>query len=395
MTSRFETAATAPSMNALFISFGSFSLANRSLIDALMKVRPDIAFETFDVSRALRGNVVAVARCLLGVAAEYGLGSFRSRALLRYRILHSRAFFRTTRRLIRARAAEGRFDLTLQTQSLFNASIEGAPNFVYTDFVATARDDVQWDEGVGRPTEDWLRDEAGIYADAAHVFVFGNRVRKRLIEHYGVPERRASAIGAGSLPARTVNTSTERYARRRILFVGLNWERKGGPELVAAFARLRARLPDVSLTIVGCSPDLDVERCEVLGRQPREKLDEIYQSASCFCMPSKLEPYGIVYAEAMHHGLPVIACQLGDTADMVEDGVSGRLVPPGDVDSLEEALFDILHDPERCRAFGLAGLERSKPFTWENVARKIAAQLPAPATAESTAESASRPAAAQ
>ena len=359
-------------------------MSNENLLAALRAARPDVALDELGVAAAVRRSPGALARVLAGAALEYGPGLFASRARLRYGFMRSGAMDRTARALVRRRAgAQARgLAFTLQTQSLFNAALPGVPNYVYTDHAAlqTAA------EGRAGPSEAWRRAERAIYHDAAHVFTFGSPTRDALVDGYGVPPDRVSVVGGGvRLPA-TVEAGPEAYGRRRVLFVGVEWERKGGPELLAAFRALRRRMPDATLTVAGCAPEIRDEGCEVLGRLPREAVDDLYRACSCFCMPSRVEPYGLVYAEAMSHARPVVATTVGAVRDIVADGETGHLVPPGDVDALAGALERVLGDPAHARALGLAGRARAGRFTWPAVAEAIAGRLPVPApTAAPTA----------
>lgn len=396
-------AASAPQRGggrALLATFGGFSFSNDGLVAGLNAARPDLAIETFDVAAAIRRDPAALLRCVAGAMAEYGPATLRSKARLRYRVLRSGALYRMARRLIAERVARGRFDLTLQTQSLFNAAVPGIPNYVYTDHVARQRGADAWSGGTGRPSDAWLDLERAIYDDAAHVFVFGSPARRVLTRDYGIAPDRVSVVGGGAPPATRVDATPQAYARRRILFVGLDWERKGGPELLRAFAAVRARLPDATLTVVGSRPEGPLpEGCEALGRQPREALDALYRDCTCFCMPSRLEPYGIVFLEAMHHARPVVATRTGAIPDIVSENETGLLVPVGDADALAHALLAVLGDPERARRMGATALERARGrFTWDAVGAAVAARFPAPAsaTASATASGAApRPAAAE
>lgn len=360
----------------LFVTFGNFSLSNTRLIEALEARHPNVMFNSFDISAEMRRRPLMMARCLFATVREYGLGSLRSRTRLRYRFLRSCGFFDAAHRLIAEKVATDGVDFTLQTQSLFDAASAGVPNIVYTDHVATARLNQSWDSGTGRPSARWLALEKTIYDNAEHVFVFGNSIRRQLIETYGRHPETVSAIGAGALPAVDPDTNPARYAAPNILFVGVEWDRKGGPELIAAFEKLRARLPGATLTIIGVTPVITVEGCEVLGRVPREELDHYFRTCSCFCMPSRLEPFGLVYVEAMKHGRPVVATTVGDIPDIVAHGHTGLLVPPGDVDALAEALHDVLSAPVRAREMGLAGMDQARKFSWDFIAQKIASKLP-------------------
>lgn len=367
-----------PKGRALYVTRGSFSHINDQLLAALKVVVPNVSFERIDISEMMKGNYPALMRCALGVQGEYGVSSWQSKEKMRYRLMHSAAYNAEARSLIAKHVGTKTYDFTIQTQSLFNGAIQGTPNYVYTDHVARAGGQERRD-AVGLPSEAWFDCEQAIYEQADHVFTFGPSVRQLLTDAYNLPTRQSSAIGAGAsvVPTRPVDTSLERYARRNIVFVGVDWERKGGPELIAAFKQLRERMPDATLTIVGCSPELgEVDGVEILGRRPLSELEDYFHNAACFCMPSRLEPFGVVFVEAMQFGLPVISSDVGDIPAIVRNGHTGLIAAQGNVEALSEALYETLVSAERCQAMGAAALERAKCFTWQAVARQIAAHLP-------------------
>jgi glycosyltransferase involved in cell wall biosynthesis len=130
----------------------------------------------------------------------------------------------------------------------------------------------------------------------------------------------------------------ERPERRgcRLLFVanapGYNVLLKGGRELVEAFRILRREQPDLSLTIVGPTPAAFESRCReisglvLMGRVSRDALDTVYRDADLYVMPSLSDTFGMVFLEAMSHGLPVVAIDRPYTCDIVQDGVTGLLL---------------------------------------------------------------------
>lgn len=361
----------------LFVIRGSFSHINAQLEAALRRVRPEIDLDVIDVGKEFKENMLSQLRCLLGVQREYGLSSWSSKDMLRYRLARSRTYYQAVSEMVRDRFDPADYDFTLQTQSLFNAALPGIPNFVYTDHVARAG--MSSLQGLfGAPSDGWFACESEIYTQARHVFTFGPKIRRMLTEQYRIAPEKTSAIGAGAsvLPKRPVDLSTERFARRRILFVGVDWERKGGPELVDAFKLLRTRLPDATLTVIGCSPELQVEGVEVLGRLPLEEVAEHFHEASCFCMPSRLEPFGVVFCEAMQFGLPVVSTDVGDIGSIVVEGETGHVVPVRSPEALSEALFQTLAMPDRALRLGTAAKARATQFTWDAVAERIAAHFP-------------------
>lgn len=366
----------------LFLTVGSFSGANARLLAALRTELPDTQIAELDLRPGIRASVPVLARGAVEILRTCGPAGLRSRDAFRHHFLRSAAFAAAVRARVARRVAEGGFRATLQTQSLCNAGVPGVPNYVYTDHAALARDE-EADAPAALPlSAAWRAAERSIYVAAAHVFTFGPRVREVLVERYGIPADRVTVAGAGvNVTARAApDGSLARYARRNILFVGIEWTRKGGPELLEAFAAVRARFPDATLTVIGCDPvGTPPPGVSVLGRLPFEAVAAHFETASLFCLPSRIEPFGIAIAEALQFGLPVVSTTVGDIASMVTDGENGRLVAPRDPQALAAALIDMLESPERLQAFGARSAARAAPYTWPMVASRIAAHLRRPA----------------
>jgi len=158
-----------------------------------------------------------------------------------------------------------------------------------------------------------------------------------------------------------------------ILFVGVDWERKGGPELLAAFREVRASVPEVELWIVGCTPPISDPGVRVFGRLQKEKVAKYYADADVFCLPSRMDPSASVLAEAASYGLPVVATPVGGNPERVEHGITGFLCGPGE---LAPRLVQLLQSPEMRRAFGEAGRKLvNKRFTWKAVCSRMAERM--------------------
>jgi glycosyltransferase involved in cell wall biosynthesis len=248
---------------------------------------------------------------------------------------------------------------------------------VYTDHSHLANLDYPDFDSRTLRSERWIALERALYAGSAVVFTRSQHVSHSLVARYGCKPEHVQCVGAGSNaripdePPRGRN-----LVPPRILFVGVDWERKGGSELLAAFARVRASHPDARLVIVGCRPPLGATgatHIEVVGYCPVESVHEHYRSAAIFCAPVHREPFGVVFVEAMHHGLPIVSTRVGAVPDLVSDGVNGFLVDVGDVDALAERLERLLSDPELCRKMGERSRERARSgYTWQHVAEKMA-----------------------
>src|SRR6185437_9795218 len=136
-----------------------------------------------------------------------------------------------------------------------------------------------------------------------------------------------------------------------ILYVGRLSEEKGVRELAEAAEGL-------PLVVVGEGP-LRPLLPQAAGFLPPAEVGAFYERASIVVVPSRREGYGMVAREAMAHGRPVVATGVGGLLDAVEDGVTGLLVPPGDVALLREAIVGLLHDDARRVRLGEAGRRRA------------------------------------
>ena len=169
-----------------------------------------------------------------------------------------------------------------------------------------------------------------------------------------------------------------------VLFVGRLEPRKGLAYLVRAFLRLKPAFPRLRLLVVGrddrhtqdkamamVPPRLRTDLVFV-GAVPQADLPSYYASADVFCAPSLGgESFGIVLAEAMAVGLPVVCSDIGGYRDVVRDGADGLLVPPRDPEALAEALAGLLDNPARLAAMGEAAAAAARRYAWEVVAAQV------------------------
>lgn len=205
---------------------------------------------------------------------------------------------------------------------------------------------------------------------------------RSLVIDDGLDARRVHVVGCG----RNIEPDgpVERdWSAPRFLFVGNDWARKNGDAVLRAFTRLRADHPGAHLDVAGGHPPLDVKGVIAHGPlrldQPadRQRLQSLFAGATCFVMPSRAEPFGIVYVEAASFGVPSIGSASGGPITAIGDG--GVLVEPGDDEALLAAMRR-LADPAEARRLGQRALARSTRFTWRKVAERLyrATGLPAP-----------------
>jgi glycosyltransferase involved in cell wall biosynthesis len=202
-------------------------------------------------------------------------------------------------------------------------------------------------------------------------------LRRSFVEDFGQDPAKVVTVGAGANLHELPEVPGRTFEQPRFLFVGKQWERKGGPQLLEAFRHVHAERPDAELWIVGPEQPIAGPGLRFFGRISRSspdgerRLGELYSDATAFAMPSVYEPFGIVFLEAMAYGLPCIASDRCAMPEIVADGMSGFTVDAHDVDALGQRLLE-LTDPERAQAFGEAGRRRlEERFTWDGVAARI------------------------
>ncbi len=156
---------------------------------------------------------------------------------------------------------------------------------------------------------------------------------------------------------------------------------KGPSELIRAVAVVHETRPDVRLLVVGrefepgylatlkqLAADLGIaDRVVFTGQRP--DVPALMAAADIFAMPSRFEPFGLVYLEAMSMELPVVALDSGGTPEVVESGSDGLLSRPGDDRALADNLLACVNDPQRRAEMGRHGRERAETFTIERMAR--------------------------
>jgi glycosyltransferase involved in cell wall biosynthesis len=161
--------------------------------------------------------------------------------------------------------------------------------------------------------------------------------------------------------------------------------RKGVRFLIRAAATLRPRYPDLTLVLAGDGferPELEglakdlgiADATTFLGWVPNPDLPAYYRAAAVSVIPSLEEGFGIPAAEAMGCEVPVVASDAGGLPEVVEDGVTGRVVPRGDAEALAAAIGDLLADDGLRARMGKAGRERAlRLFDWDRSAERFEA----------------------
>lgn len=359
-----------------FIKSGSFSHINRAVETQLRRVFANRELHVIEIRDFITRAPLAAVRGAIGALRHDGVLRTLRRQDPWDSIIQTPFMCRWLQRKIAREIRRLGCEFSFQTQSMWDSSAEGIPNFIYTDHTHL----VNFTYPAFNPSdmygEWWTAIEGRICRNAAGVFTMSEHVTRSLVADYGVNGSRVTCVYAGS------NSSVARTSaagklpvdplRPLILFVGIDWERKGGPVLIEAFRKVRERIPSARLRIVGCNPQVDIEGCEVVGRLPLEAMAAHYAAASVFCLPTRIEPFGIAFVEAMRHGLPIVGTNLGAIPDMIHNGGNGRLIPIGSPVATAEALIEILQNPAEAEVMGRKSRQIAiERYTWDAVGDRI------------------------
>ncbi|MBV9563649.1 MAG: glycosyltransferase family 4 protein [Bradyrhizobium sp.] len=233
---------------------------------------------------------------------------------------------------------------------------------------------LEWGLSAGE-AERLRHSERAALASAHGVVVTSAATARLIVADYDVPADRVSVARPGTDPAPRARGSE--HGMLHLLSVGAIVPRKGFDVLVAALATLAG--VQWRLSIAGdltrdaaAAEKLRSEiarhgltkRIELLGAVPSERLATLYDTADLFVLASHFEGYGMAYAEALAHGLPVI----GTTAGAIPETVpreAGLLVAPGDTAALADALHRAITDTRLRRGLAEAALAAARQLpTW-------------------------------
>jgi glycosyltransferase involved in cell wall biosynthesis len=204
---------------------------------------------------------------------------------------------------------------------------------------------------------------------------------RRYVESFGIPGE-AIFVVANTPDIAYFTAEAERLAPERdrirrglsiagkkaILFVGRLLDEKGLAVLFEAYEMAGAKRGDLALLVVGDGVrrpryeqivrEKGLRDVHFLGFKAQGELPEIYSAADVFVLPSLVEPWGVVVNEAMACGLPVIVSdQVGASADLVEEGGNGFIVPAGAAEPLADRMLEVLCDENRRLAMGRHSVE--------------------------------------
>jgi len=242
--------------------------------------------------------------------------------------------------------------------------------------------------GVNLPAND-LRDtlrEEEIFAAADAVTVASSFAARTYLEA-GIAAEKLHVIPLGVRLENFRKTAETPADSFNVLFAGSISLRKGVPYLLEAFARLRhaeKRLRfagHVDASVKQVLARLPLDEVEFLGSLTAQQLAETMSRSHALVLPSVEDGFGMVMAQAMACGCPVICTTNTGGPDLLTDGVEGFVVPIRDADAIAARLQELADDPKRQRMMGEAAVKRVQLLggwadygdRWENLLRKLTA----------------------
>lgn len=359
-------------MKILFLQVDSFSHVNKAVVREFEIMGHEV--EIFDVGKYVHpfcrhAYPFRAPRMITSSLLTYGRE-------LKQGYKKTVAAFDIMSDLCEKRVARKDFDVIFQTQALFGLVRKefDKPYFIYTDYTHSLNNELKNSSVNYAPVnvdKGCMALESIVYRTANHIFVFSNTVRRNLVESYNISDNKVTVVGAGPNTAIPENPNKNNQGRN-ILFVGIDFERKGGKLLLEAFAKVKAEIPGATLTIIGASPNVDGSNIKVMGRVPLSVVEQEYRNADIFVLPSYLEPFGASFLEAMSYELPCIRSDIESISDHVREGVNGDVMANYSPDDLANKIINLLRSRDTLKRYGKAGrmlvLEK---YNWTSVVKRI------------------------
>ncbi len=226
------------------------------------------------------------------------------------------------------------------------------------------------------------------FGRARHVVVTSAWAAASVINHYGVPAERVSIVPIGArhvcqlVPAELEKRGQSRLGGAiRLLWIGVEWERKGGDVAVGIAKELYRRGIPIELNIAGLTPAAEVRMLPFVrahgfldARTQKEVLEELFLSSFALLLPSRAECTSVVLADAASFGLPSFVSDTGGMRSMVQEGINGEVLPT-DASALTyaNALLRYWADPDAYLHIVQSSRRRYETdLSWDVAIRKIA-----------------------
>jgi len=272
-----------------------------------------------------------------------------------------------------------KYDVILQTS--WQPAIRTKPTVprcIYIDFTMklAEREYPPWTRFLSKSDKKvWEIMENKTFQNANLIFTFSDNTRNSVINDYNINREKVITVYSG-VNLKKLPDIEKNYDKKIILFVGVEFERKGGLTLLRAFKEVKREIPDSKLVIVGSTPHTSDKGVVIKGYISRSELLQLYTNASIFVMPSICDPFPNVFLEAMAYKNPCIGSTASGIPEIIKEGKTGFLVSPNNYKQLADKLILLLEDENLMKEMGEAGRKRvEKYFTWDLVVDRMTKQF--------------------
>lgn len=208
--------------------------------------------------------------------------------------------------------------------------------------------------------------------------------RRSAISRYGIPDDKVKVIEFGAnIPCDAIThvSSVKDDSVCNLLFVGRNWNNKGGQTVLDAYKILRDKGLKCRLTIIGSSPTCEIndENITIIPWIDKNKQEEmetylsILREAHFMVLPTRYEAFGIVLCEASAFGVPSIASNVGGVGQPIKEGINGILMPPeSSAEQYAEKIFETFTDKPLYNSLSSHAIEEyANRLNWQSWARRM------------------------
>lgn len=215
--------------------------------------------------------------------------------------------------------------------------------------------------------------ELDYFKSCSGIFTLSHWLVDDLVNRLGIPAEKVHYAGSGINVDYETTDKSERKGNK-ILFVGIDFKRKGGYLVVEAFKILRKRMPDAELYVAGPRTNPIREKISgyhFMGRCDRHKLNVLYNKCDVFAMPSYFEAFGIVFAEALCFGLPCLGRRCCEMPYIIKEGETGELIDDDNVETASQKLYNLLTDSRYKQNVKQRQHYFINEYSWDKVAERI------------------------
>ncbi len=251
--------------------------------------------------------------------------------------------------------------------------VQPYPYFIFTDLIPWG--DMSILDTVHFPliTKNYVHEQDKVYQNATGVMCFTPLSRYLTKNYHKVSSKRITTICTGINGH--VQNNYLKNPEKLILWAGSNFEGKGGKELLQVFRKIRSVDPEYKLVFVGVDFEISepgVRTYPFLHGTDLHILEELFEKAMVFVMPSFRECSGLVFFEAMARKTPIVVPTRGGMAEIVRRTGCGEIAIPGDVNSIYEAVMRVISDEQTYKRYSEAAYKFSIENTdWKIVADRI------------------------